>query len=332
MLFGIVTWLPLLVLGLVVIDKAAANRRPADAETLLRQDTRAPVLYLRAFRNAGADAIRTPLNVAKAPAKTDEERLAVVMNQVGPFIAISEPRGKTDFGAARLFVSDEEWQAKVLLLMANAQLILIRIDPLIERWGHFHKDTQLYQLTNAGGLSLRSVPEPNDFIPMDVPSSVWWEIAQAIKVKPERTLLYLPFKAKKIEREAIYEDIARLLQKSVKARLPKKIGRGEFIGFSRDGMAYVLDHKPIRMFGVVNRYGKTLGPFLKNIGVGPIRTSIDYFRIVELILNWTSLLLILITVASILLKGIAVGVLKYYPDCAFEYPEMRTSGPNKQRF
>ncbi|HYJ89499.1 MAG TPA: hypothetical protein VEW46_25785 [Pyrinomonadaceae bacterium] len=83
-------------LGVVIVDKAQLVRRPADARTLLRDDTRPPVLYLRAFRNAGADTIRTPLNSAKSSSTTDEQRLAVVMNQVGPFVAISETgSGKT---------------------------------------------------------------------------------------------------------------------------------------------------------------------------------------------------------------------------------------------
>lgn len=316
--FGIVMFLLLVPLGLVIIDKAQSLRQPADAETLLREDTRRPVLYLRAFRNAGADTIRTPFNVAKSTSTTDEERLAVVMNQVGPFVAISETSsGKTDFGAARLSVSHDEWQAKALQLMFSAQLIVIRIDPLTEKWGRFHKDTHQYRVIKGGGLTLKDVPEPDDFIPTDIPPSVWWEIEQAIKIQPQRTLFYLPLKGKNIEREAIYEDIARLLQKFVKARLPDKIRGAEFIGFRPDGTPYLLCNKAIRMFGIVNSYGKILEPCFKHIGVYSRRISVDYFRIVELILNSTIFLLTMVMFGSIFLKGIVMSVSKFYPEYEF---------------
>lgn len=315
-------FLLLLPLGLVIVDKAQSMRQPANAETLLREDTRRPVLYLRAFRNAGADTSPTPLNFTKSSSTTDEQRLAVVMNQVGPFVAISETSsGKTDFGAARLTVSHDEWRAKVLRLMHRAQVLLIRIDPLTEKWGRFHKDTHQYDLIKSVGVTLKDVPEPNDFIPTYTPGSVWWEIEQAIKIKPERTLFYLPFKGTNIEREAIYEDVARLLGKFLKTRLPDKIGRAEFVGLRPDGTAYILDNKRMRMFGTVNRYGKILEPFFRNIGIDSIRIRVDYFRIVELILNSTIFLSIIGMFGGLFLKVIVTLIVKVYPECDLFYPE-----------
>lgn len=313
--FGSVMFLLLIPLGLVIIDKAQSLRQPAEAETLLREDARRPVLYLRAFRNAGADTVQTPFNVVNSASTTDEERLAVVMNQVGPFVAISETGGgKTDFGAARLSVSHDEWQTKVLQMMFSAELIVIRIDPLVEKWGRFYKDTLHYRESD---LTLKVVPKPTDFISTDIPRSVWWEIEQAIKIKPERTLFYLPFKGKNMEREMIYEDIARLLQKFVKARLPDKIRGAEFIGFRPDGTPYLLCNKGIRMFGIVNSYGKILEPYFRHIGVYSRRISVNYFRIAELILIWTMFLLAIVMFGSVFLKGIVMFVSKFYPEYEF---------------
>src|SRR5215210_357573 len=72
-------------------------------ETLLRDDARPPVLYLRDFRNdaAPSDAFETSdwLFTSAWLFTTDEERLAAVMHQVGPFISLGAPEHKrvTDF-------------------------------------------------------------------------------------------------------------------------------------------------------------------------------------------------------------------------------------------
>lgn len=312
--FGLafLTFVILLRLTWFIRNKTRSMRKPPDAARLLNEDSRRPVLYLRAFRNAGADTIRTPL-IEKST--TDEERLAVVMNQIGPFVAISETdAGKTDFGAARLSVSHNEWQGKVLELMLSAQLIVIRIDPLTERWGRFQKDTHQYHMIKSGFQTLKDVPKPNDFIPIDIPPSIWWEIEQAMKTKPDRTLLYLPFTAKKIERDEVYKDITPLLEKFVNAKLPLKIGGAEFICFKADGTAYVLDKKGIRMFGIVNSYGKVLEPFLKDIGIGSVRTKVDYFRIAEFVLRSIQLLMFIVFMGGILLVSIVDFISKNDPE------------------
>jgi hypothetical protein len=45
---------------------------------------------------------------------TEEEQLAMVMNEIGPFIAIGRPGEQwPELGAARMYVGDDEWQATI---------------------------------------------------------------------------------------------------------------------------------------------------------------------------------------------------------------------------
>ena len=68
------------------------------------------------------------------------------------------------------------------------------------------------------------------------------------------------------------------------------------------------------MFGIVNSYGKVLKPFFKSIGFDSIRITVDYFRVVELILNWTMFLLTFVTFGSVFLKGLDIFISKFYPE------------------
>ncbi len=89
--------------------KAAAARTPA-----------APVLYLRSFADDGRAARRYG-------ALTEEEQLAKALAWVGPFVAVGRP-GETlpHVGAQRIYLADDEWQHRVLELMAQARLVVLR--------------------------------------------------------------------------------------------------------------------------------------------------------------------------------------------------------------
>ena len=93
-------------------------------ETVMAQDHRAPVLFLRSFADdeklqyQSADHSLFDFSL--------ESRLADHFQALGPFIAVGEPKDKAPhLGAARAQLSDEAWQGSVLGWIANSRLILI---------------------------------------------------------------------------------------------------------------------------------------------------------------------------------------------------------------
>lgn len=107
-----------------------------NADELLQRDTRPPVVYLRPFDADDVDASATDLGdyfggqgtFDEAMGASEEEQLAVAMNEIGPFVAIGKPYDiLPKLGAARIRVSDKEWQAKVTEWVARAQLIVLRL-------------------------------------------------------------------------------------------------------------------------------------------------------------------------------------------------------------
>jgi TM2 domain-containing membrane protein YozV len=104
------------------------------ADEAMARDPRPPVLYLRSFADDGAaliDAADSGLvrRIIKLVAPvTAEQELAEMLAQVGPVVAIGKPgEPLPELGAARLYVTDAQWQAKVLELMGKAALVVVRL-------------------------------------------------------------------------------------------------------------------------------------------------------------------------------------------------------------
>jgi hypothetical protein len=119
----------------------------------LQSDPRAPVVYLRSF-DQDADSAHSMTPLGSYRYFTEEEQLAKVLRDIGPCIAVGDPREKLpDLGADRIYLGDE-WQRRVLELIASAQLIVLR---------------------GAGTEGL------------------WWEFQQVVqRVDPKRVLLVVP--------------------------------------------------------------------------------------------------------------------------------------------
>jgi hypothetical protein len=96
----------------------------ADADSVLAVDRRPPILFLRSFEDdekhayAGSDKALLDFSL--------ETRLSNHFSLFGPFIAIGSPKEKVpQLGAARVLLSDDEWQPRVLGWMQAAQLIVM---------------------------------------------------------------------------------------------------------------------------------------------------------------------------------------------------------------
>jgi TM2 domain len=104
------------------------------AEQLLAIDPRPPVLYLRSFEADSKIVLRPDGFWNKATMLFDymvtfspEQELAEILNQIGPMVAIGKPgEPLPELGAARLYVADADWKAKVTDMMARSRLVIIR--------------------------------------------------------------------------------------------------------------------------------------------------------------------------------------------------------------
>ena len=94
------------------------------ADALLAVDRRPPILFLRSFeddeKQRFSDARRALLDFSL------ETRLANHVMHFGPFIAIGSPKESLpQLGAARVLLSDDDWQGRVVEWMKSAQLIIM---------------------------------------------------------------------------------------------------------------------------------------------------------------------------------------------------------------
>jgi len=97
------------------------------AKELVLKDSRPPVVYLRSFNDDAATASAHDADLLPFDVTTEEEQLVAALNEIGPVLAIGRPGEELpELGAARFYVRDDEWQAKVKDLIANAQLVVLR--------------------------------------------------------------------------------------------------------------------------------------------------------------------------------------------------------------
>jgi hypothetical protein len=84
------------------------------------------VLYLRSFQSDPS----TMLKELGSGFTTEEEQLAGVLRPIGELIAVGRPGEKLPIpGAARMYVSDSEWQSAVLEHMRTSRLVVLRAGP-----------------------------------------------------------------------------------------------------------------------------------------------------------------------------------------------------------
>jgi hypothetical protein len=156
------------------------------ADTALRLDPRPPILFLRSFREDGMHRdehdigdfisreegfafrfvpyldkvykLRMLLRIYMGVYELSlEEELARYFRRLGPFVAIGRPGERLPtVGAARLYVSDDEWQAEVEALIRAAQVIVWQAGPTEGTWWEFAK---LFEMVDPRRILL-VVPNP----------------------------------------------------------------------------------------------------------------------------------------------------------------------------
>ncbi len=82
-------------------------------EEVISRDTRPPIVYLRSFTDE--------VSIAR-----EEEDLATIFGDVGPFVAIGRPGDPLPpLGASRFYVADSDWQGFVAGLLRKASLVIV---------------------------------------------------------------------------------------------------------------------------------------------------------------------------------------------------------------
>jgi hypothetical protein len=125
------------------------------------EDSRPPVVYLRAF-GGDKEMARRPLALGRFfMIRSEEEQLVQALREIGPVVAIGRPgEGYPLLGASRLYFNGEEWRSKVLDWFSHAALVVIRL-------------------------------------PLKPSEGVLWEISSGLKKVPRGRLVFLIRKSRK---------------------------------------------------------------------------------------------------------------------------------------
>ncbi len=186
------------------------------AEEVMALDPRPPVIYMRSFKDDPAAAqIMAGAQIGWAfifgALDTEEEMLAKVLHNFGPMISIGKPGEELpELGAARMYVSEAEWHAKVEHLMKGASLVVLRLGQT---------------------------------------EGFWWELEQSIRqINPHELIVLVPYIRNPQARIAIRSRVDALFPKKLPewTRADKKLAaqvgtlRG-YLYFDPDWTAHYVD-------------------------------------------------------------------------------------------
>lgn len=153
----------------VLVARRGWKYDAVSAEALLERDTRPPVVYIRSFMDdhqiMPASGVRRWLAevFAWTVAVSAEQELSIIMSRVGPVVAIGKPgEPLPELGAARLYVGDDQWQAKITAMMQQSRLVVVRLGSTANLWWEIdqamklvpRRDIILILLTSQGNTAL----------------------------------------------------------------------------------------------------------------------------------------------------------------------------------
>lgn len=116
--------------------------------------------------------------------QTEEEQLAEVMDQVGPFLAVGKPgESLPEVGAARIYVGDDEWQHRVSELMSQARLVVLRAGETANLWWEVKTGRSALrfnsQLATAHSNLALALHDKQDIL------GALWECSEALRLAPD---------------------------------------------------------------------------------------------------------------------------------------------------
>ena len=165
------------------------------AAELLAKDARAPVVYLRSFRQDDDRLLPIYFRLLMFfVAINFEQILAAILSPIGPFVAIGRPAEDVpELGAARMYFPDDQWRDQICAFMERARLVVIRLGTT---------------------------------------DNIWWEVEHAIRnVDPARLILVVVESRKK--QENLLRRLGELLGRPLcepKGRIPAWLGSALKLG------------------------------------------------------------------------------------------------------
>lgn len=196
------------------VIKRGRRMRIAAGESVLAEDERAPIVFLRPFDDDGSESDRSwSSRVRASPWEryiTHEQRLARTLRKVGPFETVGDPTEELpQLGATRMYATDEDWQATVEKWTAHAGVVLL-------------------QTGESEGLA--------------------WEVQHVVALDtPERVILSLPpaGKRKGRSRPERYEAFRRRFGNVFPRGLPESIEHCLFAYFNADWTPQLLGKRGV---------------------------------------------------------------------------------------
>jgi len=233
-IFRTLIWMLVAVPGVVALPIGAQvviygrRMRARDALSVLSIDPRPPVLYLRSFDDEDLPdpTFRSPFHLENLPnpfiPQRYEERLVPVLRRIGPVISIGRPgERRAELGAARLYVRDDDWQAAVRYLAADAAALVIVVGRSHSLWweidlvlAHVRRERLLFffPYVDESKARRRFWRKYYEIIPSVIPRSIGQRSEE--------------------ERQARYRLFRERLEQKVSGRWPEELGGAQFLDFS----------------------------------------------------------------------------------------------------
>jgi hypothetical protein len=211
-----------------------------DARTLMEQDPRPPVVYLRSFQSDDQVGTTGGAPMFGLPGANDEQLLVEALEPIGPVVGIGCPgENLATLGAARLYVGDDEWQQVVDDLLAKAALVVLR----------------------AGGTE-----------------GFWWEVERVTKkMDPTRLVIFLAswiHDTDGANRENVYQAFRERAQEILPKPLPETGEGASFLLFEEDWtprpLAVSANMADASRYGPAGMIRLALRPVFESLGQGEL--------------------------------------------------------------
>ena len=239
--------------------------RAVPAATLLADDARPAVLFLRSFDDDDLiDPTPRMVPFGDIFERRYEESLCSALEHIGPMVTIGRPGNKlVQLGGARLFVPDHAWQDAVEHLRKRAAAVVLVVGRTEGLWWEIQS-------------SMREIPPERllFFFPYVEETqrrrSVWQRF---FHVNPSRIPLSRKAYARmEAERQSRYKLFRKHVQPLVPTPLPEALGTSQFVDFTTDGKPRLLPTVrpwwwPLTFFTpssarMIANLGRTLQPFV----------------------------------------------------------------------
>jgi hypothetical protein len=257
-----------LVVGVYYGVLTGRRLRAPDAASLMKRDPRPPLVFLRPFNEDRRVVTPGPLGTRQGGVAPGENKgrktaievtLACLLHDFGPFIAVGRPgEALVTLGAARAYVSDDEWKEAVWGMIQRAGAVILQPEASA---GTLWEAEQVARIVDRKRLLL-IVPDPT-VRPL--------RYARIRDVVQEQLGVTLPITEDCPPCDAFYFDGSgnpeplRLELPRFRLSLPAVVGR--WVGFSREDYAATVAEMPMSILASSPDLVRAAKPFVDRLAV-----------------------------------------------------------------